>query len=398
MSPGDGEHIILVRYGEIALKGQNRGVFERRLVSNIRNALPENLRADVSREQGRIFVTLRGDLDDALSRLRRIFGIVSVSPVMQTPLHEEAMAEAALEVAHKAKASHTSREPFTFKIDARRSNKDFHKTSPEINQWLGAHVLRNLDDISVDVHSPILRLQVEVRTDRALFTGTTIRGPGGLPVGTSGRGLLLLSGGIDSPVAGWYMMKRGMKVEAVHFHTPPFTGPRAQRKVEDLASLLAPYNQGLNLHLYRFTDTQEAINARCPSRITLTVMRRAMLRLAGELAGEREIPALITGESLGQVASQTLENMAATDEAVRMPILRPLVGLDKEEIIDRAREIGTYETSILPHEDCCSLFVPKHPKTRPSLEEVVSAEASLDLPEERGEIITRSYDAHGNPR
>lgn len=398
MTAGDGEHVILVRYGEIALKGQNRGVFERRLVSNIRSALPGDLNAEVVREPGRIFVSVRGDLEDALSRLRRIFGIVSLSPVLCTPLHEETMAEAALKVARKARGDHTSREPFTFKIDARRSNKDFHLTSPEINQWLGAHVLRNLDDISVDVHRPTLMLQVEIRADQALFSGRVIPGPGGLPVGTSGRGLLLLSGGIDSPVAGWYMMKRGMKIEAVHFHTPPFTGPRAQRKVEDLASLLAPYNQGLNLHLYRFTDVQEAINARCPSRLILTVMRRAMLRLAQELAEARGIPALITGESMGQVASQTLENLAATDQATSIPILRPLLGLDKEEIIARARKIGTYETSILPHEDCCSLFVPKHPKTRPSLEEVLSAEASLDLPEGEAAIISRSYDVNGEPR
>ncbi len=371
----DGDSIIMVRYGEIGLKGQNRGTFERRLVGNIRRAL-EGLGPEVTRTSGRILVEVARDPEVAMCRLRHVFGIVSISPALRTPLKDESIAAAALEVARSARRE-TESKTFTFKIDARRSNKDFHLTSPEINQWLGAHVLQNVDGISVDVHHPDLRMQVEIRQEYALLTGRVIRGHGGLPVGTSGRAMLLLSGGIDSPVAAWYMMKRGLKLEAIHFHTPPFTSPRAQKKVEDLAARLARYNDGFTLHLYRFTDVQSEIGMSCPKRLSLTVMRRSMLRIAASLAKSRNMPALVTGESLGQVASQTLENMVATDMASDMLVLRPLLGMDKEEIVERARDMGTYETSILPYEDCCTVFVPKHPKTRPSVAEVEAAEQKL---------------------
>lgn len=388
--------MILVRYGEIGLKGQNRGSFERSLVRNIRRALKRH-GPEVTRTPGRILVEVAQDQETAMRRLRQVFGIVSISPVLRTPLDDDRIAAAALDVAHRARCEAQS-EPFTFKIDARRSNKDFHRTSPDINRWLGAHVLQNLDGASVDVHNPSLRLQVEIRRDCAYLTGQVISGYGGLPVGTSGRAAVLLSGGIDSPVAAWYMMKRGLKLEAIHFHTPPFTSPRAQKKVEDLASLLAPYNDGLILHLYRFTDVQNQIGMSCPRRLILTVMRRSMLRIAASLAARRSIPALVTGESLGQVASQTLENMVATDAASPVLILRPLVGMDKEEIVDRARDIGTYETSILPHEDCCSLFVPKHPKTRPSVAEVEAAEEGLSMGEASpAEVKTLHFGGDGQP-
>jgi tRNA uracil 4-sulfurtransferase len=390
----DQGRMILVRYGEIGLKGQNRGSFERSLVRNIRRAL-EDLRPEVTRTSGRILVEVDGDQETAMDRLRKVLGIVSVSPVVRTSLDDERIAAATLEVArgrqHGAECA-----PFTFKIDARRSNKSFHRTSPEINRWLGAHVLRNLDGASVDVHNPDLRIQVEIRRENAFVTGRVIPGCGGLPVGTSGRAIVLLSGGIDSPVAAWYMMKRGLKLEAIHFHTPPFTGPRAQKKVEELASLLAPYNDGITLHLCRFTDVQNQITASCPERLILTIMRRSMLRIAAALAEGRNISALVTGESLGQVASQTLENMIAIDAASPILVLRPLLGMDKDEIVDRARDIGTYETSILPHEDCCSIFVPRHPKTRPSVAEVEAAESGLSDAETSAiEMTTLQFSQRG---
>ncbi len=395
--PDRPESVILVRYGEIALKGQNRGEFERRLVRNMQNVLPDGAR--VRRGSGRMYVTGPGDLEDMLSRLRRVFGIVSLSPALHVPVDDEEIAEAALQVAKTAVQEQDGH--LTFKIEARRADKSYHRTSPEINQWLGAQVLRRISDISVDLHEPDLRLKAEIRPDGAYLMGRVVPGPGGLPVGSSGKGMVLLSGGIDSPVAAWYMMKRGLKMEAVHFHTPPFTSPRAQKKVEDLVSILAPHNDGMKLHLFHFTHLQEEIQRHCPERLGLSIMRRTMLRTAQQLALQRDISALVTGESLGQVASQTLENLTASNAAVDLPVLRPLVGLDKEEVIGRARAIGTYDVSVRPHEDCCTLFVPDHPKTRPSLEEVLRAEkqAELDAGEDPGKLVTSvEYDALGELR
>ncbi len=391
------ENVILVRFGEIALKKQNRGEFERRLVHNMKNVLPQG--AKVRRESGRMYVTAVGNEEELLSRLRRVFGIVSLSPALRVPVDDERIAAAALQVAEAAAGE--SDGEFTFKIEARRADKTYHRTSPDINQWLGAHVLRNVPGLSVDLHEPDLRLQAEIRPDGAYLMGRVVQGPGGLPVGSSGRALALLSGGIDSPVAAWYMMKRGLKMEAVHFHTPPFTGPRAQKKAEDLAARLAPSNDGMVLHLFHFTSLQEKISRNCPERLSLSVMRRTMLRAAERLAQHRGIGALVTGESLGQVASQTLENLIVTNASVDMPVLRPLVGLDKDEVVQRARSIETYDISIRPHEDCCTLFVPAHPKTRPSLPEVLRAEdnAALNFPENPEEMfMSLEFDARGDLR
>jgi len=393
-----GETIILIRYGEIALKGQNRGNFERRLVDNIRNSLPESAKPDIRRKSGRIYVHTPLDADEVLPNLKRVFGIVSMSPTVKVPLEDDKIQEAAVSIARRARGE-SQKDKFTFKIDARRANKSFHKTSPEINQWLGAQVLESVREISVDVHDPDLRLQVEIRDDAAYLMGRVIPAYGGLPVGSSGKAMILLSGGIDSPVAAWYMMRRGLKTEAIHFHTPPFTGPRAQKKVEDLASTLARYNNGMKLHLYHFTDEQSQIGQNCPQRLSLTVARRTMLRLAAEASKIRNASALVTGESLGQVASQTLENLTATDLTVDMPILRPLLGMDKQDIMHRAKDINTYDISIRPHEDCCTLFVPDNPKTRPSVDEVIEAEKQTELPmpdDLTDKLTTLTFDSLGN--
>ncbi len=396
--------VILIRYGEIALKGQNRGYFERQLVENLGDVLDGDFGADIRRRQGRIFVELEegADTDEALQRLRRVFGVVSVSPASRVPLDDDDIARAAVDIARRARRLHqrtSPRTPFTFKIDARRANKGFHLTSPEINRWLGAEVLRSIDDIEVDVHDPTLRLQVEIRDNYAYLTGEVLDGPGGLPAGSSGTALGLLSGGIDSPVACWHMMKRGLRMEAVHFYTPPFTGPRSHQKVRDLAQKLARWGNGFTLHMYHFTEIQQAIDNYCPERLRLTVMRRMMLRAAESLADRRSILALVTGESLGQVASQTLHNLQATTAVLRRPVLRPLVGMDKQQIVETAKAIGTYDTSTLPYDDCCTLFVPKHPKTQPSLKEVDKAEEQLPVEQllSKKEVDTERFDSRGRP-
>ncbi len=371
--------VILVRYGEIGLKGKNRPVFEARLVDNMKRVLPPHVA--ITKSRGRLFVESPSNesIESMMDALSRVFGIVSISPAIRVPLQRHAIAEETLNIAQHFQ-NNNNRDAFSFKIRARRANKQFPLTSPEINDWLGDEVRQSLKGASVDLEDPDLLLQVEIRQDSAYLTGETIPGPGGLPVGVSGTGLLLLSGGIDSPVAGWQMMKRGLQVEAIHFHTPPFTGPRARQKTEDLANLLAQWGNGLILHLAHFTAISQAIIEYCPRRLHLTIMRRMMVRLAERIALVRDIGTLITGESLGQVASQTLPNLTATSHASRtLPILRPLVGFDKEEIVDRARLIGTYPISILPYQDCCTLFVPDDPKTLPSLEEVNRAERDLPI-------------------
>ncbi len=376
-----GEETILVRYGEIGLKGKNRALFENRLMNNLGAAAPRGSVARIHRRQGRLYVDLLPDADseDAIAHMSRVFGVVSLSPALVTPLEDAAMERAAISAAREAVASLETSAAISpsFKVEARRANKGYAKTSPEINTWLGGVILDAVSGLSVDVHEPDIRIVVEIRSDAAYVLGRTIRGPGGLPVGSAGRGLALMSGGIDSPVAAWQLMKRGLSVEAIHFHTPPFTGPRARRKVEELGSILAPWGIGFTLHMCHFTEAATAIRENCPRRLHLTIMRRIMLRQASALAQSRGIPVLLTGDSLGQVASQTLENLVATDDAATIPVLRPLIGLDKEEIMQRSREIGSYETSILPHEDCCSVFVPSDPQTTPSIEKVRSAESAL---------------------
>jgi thiamine biosynthesis protein ThiI len=370
--------LILVRFGEIGIKGKNRSDFERKLVENIVQML-KGMDVRVMRADGRIWVRVgeRDNYAEVIERLRFVPGIVSVSPVREVPLDLEEIKKSAVEIMQRL--IHTSRKPVTFKVESRRANKQFPLSSPEIARTLGGHLLRHIPDIKVDVHEPDLVLWCEVRANEAYIYSEVIPGPGGLPVGASGRVLLLLSGGIDSPVAGWMALKRGAELEAIHFHSFPFTSERARQKVEDLAKILARYAGKVRLHVVHFTEVQKAIRQHCPEELSITIMRRFMFRIADRIAHERKALALVTGESLGQVASQTLESMYTINHVTTMPVLRPLVALDKTEIMRIAKEIGTYETSILPYEDCCTIFLPKSPKTRPRVDEAIEAEQKLDI-------------------
>ncbi|KJS71117.1 MAG: thiamine biosynthesis protein ThiI [Desulfotomaculum sp. BICA1-6] len=369
----------LIRYGEIGLKGKNRPQFERRLMDNMSRALSKVGRAKVSRVYGRLVVESEIEPALVLERLQKVFGIVGVSPALRLPLDEEAVCAGALQALKDAvpglQVSPGS--PITFKVEARRSNKTFPKTSPELNGMVGGYLLENYPGLQVDVHNPAIRVSVEIREKNAFVYAGVVPGIGGLPVGSSGRALLLLSGGIDSPVAGWMSMKRGIQIEAVHFHSFPFTGEKSLEKVRDLCRLLADYTARIKLHVVHFTDIQKEIQMHCPEELRVTIMRRMMFRLSTSIARQREALALVTGECVGQVASQTLESMRTITLVTDMPVLRPLVGMDKEEIIQRAQQIGTFETSILPYEDCCTLFLPKHPATKPVPAEAERAEEFL---------------------
>jgi len=374
------KHIFLVRYNEIHLKGLNRPFFERRLMENIKAALAD-LTPRVAIRQGRLFVeAAQHAREEALVRLARVFGIHSVSPALEVDKQWNAIAEGAVGLVEEA-LEEAGGQAVTFKVEARRSDKLFPMDSSEINRELGALLLQKFPGLTVDVHHPALRVGVEIREQSAYVYVRNLPGPGGMPTGTAGRGLLLLSGGIDSPVAGYLMAKRGMELHAVHFYSYPYTSVRARDKVVELARLLAGYCGGVTLHLVAFTDIQRMIYDKCPPKETTLVMRRVMMRIAGRIAKEVGAGALITGEALGQVASQTLESLAVTDDAAGILVLRPLAGFDKEEIVTVAKRIGTFETSILPYEDCCTVFVPRHPATKPSVERLRESEARLELGE-----------------
>jgi thiamine biosynthesis protein ThiI len=299
--------------------------------------------------------------------------VVSVSSVETAPLDLEAIKEKALEIMERSLLPGDS-----FKVEARRSNKSFPLTSPELNRIIGGAILEKNPRLKVDLENPSFQLFIEVGAREAYIYHDHVAGPGGLPVGSSGRALLLLSGGIDSPVAGWMAMKRGLRLEALHFHSYPFTGLRSREKVIDLCRILSRYGGKMQLHLVNVAGIQKEIRASCPAALGIILLRRMMMRIAGQISRSRGLQALVTGESLGQVASQTLESMIAIDSVTSMLILRPLLGMDKHEIVALAEKTGTYEISIRPYEDCCTLFLPRHPATRPRLEKVVQAEAALD--------------------
>ncbi len=367
------EELILVRYGEVALKGGNRSFFINRLVRNISNAL-NGIEHRIIKDRGRILVVLpEGSLKlaEAVNRLKKVFGIVSFSRVVKVEKDLHVIKQKALEMVEK-------QQPDTFKVESRRADKAFPIKSPEICRQVGAYILENSENIRVDVHQPELLINIEIREGAYIFAGQE-KGSGGLPTGTGGRGLLLLSGGIDSPVAGWMVAKRGVELEAVHFHSFPFTSERAKQKVIDIAEVLAGYIGGIRLHMVSLTDIQGSINRHCPAEQSTILTRRFMMRIAERIAEEIKALALVTGESLGQVASQTLESIYVTDTSVGLPVFRPLLGMDKVEIIDRAREIDTYELSIQPYEDCCTLFLPEHPETRPKLEKILQSESHLEV-------------------
>jgi len=371
------EKLFLIHYGEIGLKGENREFFERKLQAGLQRALASWPGVSVERRHGRLYILHLPDPERALNRLKRVFGVVAISPALRVPLDLDAIRQAARQLMTEA-VGEVSTLPLTFKVQARRANKGFQPDSMELQRLLGADLLANVPGLKVDVREPAVTLEVEIRENAYLYS-RSVPGPGGLPLGSSGKALLLLSGGIDSPVAGWMAMRRGLEVECVHFYTPPFTGPRSVEKVEDLCRQLAAWCSRIRLHLARFTEVQKAIWEEVPEDLRVLVMRRFMMRVASRLARQQEATALVTGENLGQVASQTVESLTVIEAASSFIVLRPLLAWDKAEIIRKAQEIDTYEISIRPYEDCCTLFVPRHPRTRPALQEVEDAEAKLPV-------------------
>ncbi len=366
--------LLLVRYGELSLKGRNRKTFEDLLLSNMRARLVDLPHGRITKTFGRIYLETKDNWAELAQRLQGVFGIVSVSPVLRRSLDMEEIKEGASLIIQDTPGR-------TFKVEARRPNKSFPLTSPEICQTLGGHILRNFSHLTVDVHRPDFVLNVEIRQEGAFLYSQVIPCLGGLPAGSSGKGLLLLSGGIDSPVAGFLSMKRGVSLEGLHFYSYPFTSERSKAKVVELASLLAPYNARgkFKLWIAYFTEIQKALQQISYDALSITLMRRFMLRIATQLAERENALALITGDSLGQVASQTMESIHVINAVTTTPVFRPLIGLDKQEIIDLAVKIGTYETSILPYEDCCTVFVPSNPATKPKLDQVLKAESELDV-------------------
>lgn len=366
--------LILLKYGEIALKGLNKPIFERKLLDNIKSRLDKIGKFSVRRAQSTVYVEPlddAADMNQALKILKKIFGIVNICPVVKCEKNMESIARTAAECLAELDPSGKS-----FKVEAKREDKKFPLNSPQICMELGGMLLDRVEGLYVDVHNPEIVVNVEIRGEAYLYT-QKIKGAGGMPVGTNGRATLLLSGGIDSPVAGYMIAKRGVELEAVHFHSHPYTSDRAKEKVIDLAKEVAEYCGKIKLHIVPFTEIQLAIIEKCPENYLTIIMRRIMMQIAEKVSRQNGSAALITGESIGQVASQTMESLVCTDNAVEMPVFRPLIGMDKEEIVTISKKIETYETSILPYEDCCTIFVPKHPKTKPNLAEIIEAEKAL---------------------
>lgn len=367
--------VILIRYGELALKGKNRDQFEETLSRSVKSVLRSFYKIKVRRTYGRMYVELNGeDAGEVIARLQKVFGITSMSPTKRIDADPELINATALEMVKSLPTP-----PRTFRVESRRADKRYPMKSMEVSRMVGGHILRNIEGIKVDLHNPEVVVNVEIRSEGTFLSCRTFEGVGGLPVGVSGKVMLLLSGGIDSPVAGWMMLKRGVTLEAIHFHSYPFTSERALDKVRDLAHKLTKYGGTVNLHVVPFTEIQTQIRQHCPEDYTITIMRRFMMRIAERVAKKAGALALATGESLGQVASQTLESMNTINSVVQIPILRPLVGMDKTEITQISRKIDTFELSILPFEDCCTIFTPKNPVTRPKPQLAEKFEQALDV-------------------
>ncbi|MBR1690720.1 MAG: tRNA 4-thiouridine(8) synthase ThiI [Oscillibacter sp.] len=369
--------MLLLKLGEVVLKGLNRRAFEDRLVSNVRRRLRRCGSFQVYVRQSTIYVeptTEESDVAAAYDAARQVFGVVSIARAVPCEKTVEAIAATARTYLAGEFARARS-----FKVESRRADKLFPMTSIQVSQAVGGLLAEAFPDTAVDVHHPELTVFVEIREKHAYVHGPSVPGAGGLPVGMGGHAVSLLSGGLDSPVSSWMMARRGVELEMVHFVSPPYTSQQAQDKVLELARLLTPYCGRMIVHIVPFTKIQEEIRRRCPEEYFTLIMRRFMMRLAQAVAKKAGAKALITGESLGQVASQTMAALAVTEDVTDLPVLRPLIGMDKVEIIRIAREIGTYETSILPYEDCCTVFTPRHPATRPSVEEVRRAEEALDV-------------------
>lgn len=371
-------NVFLVKYGELAIKGKNRYIFENRLVTTLRKNLKQLGKFTVQKEQGRITVEPMDNSIEpevVIDKLSRIFGIIGIAyGTKKEEVSIEAVKELALE--HMKKELEEN-EHLTFKVNTRRADKRFPMSSMEVSAEIGGYLLEEFpDQLKVDVHNPDMILTVELRNGTYVYSKTH-KGAGGMPYGTNGKATLLLSGGIDSPVAGWMIAKRGVEVDAVYFHSPPYTSERATQKVVDLARKVAMYTGGMKVHVVPFTDIQMAIYEKCPHEQLTIIMRRIMMEIAQRIAVSNGSQGLITGESIGQVASQTMHSLVVTDASADMPVFRPLIGFDKEEIVQISKKIDTYETSILPYEDCCTIFVPKHPETKPQLESIKRSEIHL---------------------
>lgn len=378
------EKVIIVRYGEIMLKGKNKRFFEDKLVRHIRHALRDLGKPTVYKKHSRIYVDVdEYDANQLIERIRKVFGVTLISIAKVFPVDLEKIKEIALEELQEQQQLNSIK---TFKVESKRVDKSFPLPSLELSRELGGHLLSNLEDVTVDVHNPDVRIYVEVREEAYVFS-SRVMGLGGLPLGTNGKAILLLSGGIDSPVAGWMVAKRGVEIHAVHFHSYPFTSQRAKEKVLDLAKQLSEYVGQFKLYSVNLLPIQKEISEKCPEDEMTILSRRFMMKIAERVAEREEAQGLITGESLGQVASQTIEGLHVTNSAITLPVFRPLIAMDKVDIIEIARKIGTFETSILPFEDCCTVFLPKRPVTKPRLEKILRSEALLDIDQLINEAI-----------
>ena len=367
---------FLIKYAEIGVKGKNRYLFEDALANQIKYALKKcDGEFQVRKTQGRIYVDAMTDFDfeDTVEHLQRVFGISAICPVVY--VEDEGFEKLCQDVIAFLDSVYPDKNK-TFKVNARRARKNYPKDSMTINMDLGEAILNAFPEMHVDVHKPEIMLNVEIR-EKIYIYSETIPGPGGMPVGTGGKAMLLLSGGIDSPVAGYMIAKRGVKIDAVYFNAPPYTSERAKQKVIDLAKIVSRYTGPIYLHIINFTDIQLYIYEKCPHEELTIIMRRYMMKIAEKIAQETECLGLITGESIGQVASQTMQSLAVTNAVCELPVMRPLIAFDKQDIVDISLKIGTYETSVLPYEDCCTIFVAKHPVTKPNLKRIEKSETQL---------------------
>ncbi len=381
---------FLIKYAEIGIKGKNRYMFEDALVRQIKYAL-ERCEGEftVRKTQGRIYVdaVAEFDFDETVDNLKTVFGISSICPVVY--VEDEGFEKLKEDVNDYMKKAHPECKD-TFKVHCRRARKNYPIDSMEVNAKIGEAILKEFPDMEVDVHNPKLNLHIEIR-EKIYIYSSEIPGPGGMPIGTNGKAMLLLSGGIDSPVAGYMISKRGVMIDAVYFHAPPYTSERAKQKVVDLAKLVSKYTGPINLHIINFTDIQLYIYEQCPHEELTIIMRRYMMKIAEHIAKENDCLGLITGESIGQVASQTLQSLLTTNEVCTLPVYRPLIGFDKMDIVEISEQIDTYETSILPYEDCCTIFVAKHPVTKPNLNVIKKHEENLS--EKIDELVQAALDS-----
>lgn len=369
---------ISVSFGELTLKGNNRKIFEDRAVKKVLRSIKDFQIEEHYKEQGKLYIKAdKEDFPEMIDSIKKVFGIAYISPCIKVEKNIEDMEESIVEFIREKNITENK----TFKVEVNRVDKSFKYKSPELNPRLGGAILKNFGNVlSVDVHNPDFKVYIDVKRNVYIFSDRT-KGWGGLPIGSSGRGLLLLSGGIDSPVAGFLLAKRGVEISALHFHSYPFTSDRGLEKVKDLARQLSYYTGRITMYSINLLPIQKEINEKCREREMTILSRRFMMRIGEELSKKYEYDALITGESLGQVASQTIQGVSVINSSVEMPILRPLIAMDKSEIIEISREIGTYETSILPFEDCCTVFLPRRPVTKPKLHDILRSEGNIDVEE-----------------